>query len=335
MDTNGDFDLDRYLLELEENDSVPDWVDIQDLNRISVEQHQINLGATGVISKPNGTIRLTGEGVDQHSLSLNAAGDVLNGFQNLVTAIGASLRGVQSERGKLPASISEHTKLMLDASPAPGSVVLKFSPNYRPAEDTKQLELELAEEEEPLVEQSIIDLINALSSPADSQEDFLDNAGSIDRSGPRVVSATKGFMETLSDNGLDLDLKWRVPRMGTRKLLFRAAQAKAFFDALDKVDTDSGVISVSAVVEGVSRFPNPHVILKIVSIDDGKEISEGELRPFVRESVPDVVHVSIEEDDNRFQRLRIDDEVEASLAVDATRFPGKSWKLAFALNYWE
>lgn len=185
------------MLETEPFDpSVP--TDVESVNRAA---------AARMFSRVKGpserlTARFIGGTADRHELNIRAATRALLALQESVSAIGATLLGLATLVGKLPASVIAATELRLSPQIAPGSVVFTLN---RPTHGEEHI---AAIEERPLLDESfdvLLDLIQEI------------NAGHLDPNavatrvralGPRAAKHLFDLSGILVDESLGLDFGW-------------------------------------------------------------------------------------------------------------------------------
>lgn len=212
------FDWNSYREGLNPDDLI--WDSPTDLARLSMstfiaEQSPVRRDSS------SGYLRLLGPGVHGHSASLTHVAGVMTQFQRLVLASGLALAGWKTSRGRAPADVVARTKLLLDGSAAPGSLVLQMVPAALPAEEimpSGQGEF-FREDDNQVVDNAMgrsIDLLNlgkATGPDADSSP-FLTE---VKASGPRVAAALRDFAKDLASGGFEADILWAQPRVKPRR----------------------------------------------------------------------------------------------------------------------
>lgn len=202
----------------------PEWQDADDLARMSIESLRAEHGVLRRDAS-SGFLRLTGPGITIHSGALEGVADVLRNFQRLVLATGLAAKGHSSLRGQPPADVVAKTRLNLNGSPLPGSLVLQIVPATSPADELApdgQVGLFGDNNAEPqLVDTAmnralgLLDDGRSLGPDADTS-DFL---ARIREYGPRVATTLRDFSTGLVKSGFEPDLAWtqpRQPRLRTR-----------------------------------------------------------------------------------------------------------------------
>ena len=201
-----------------------DWQDADDLARMSIETLRAEHGLLRRDAS-SGSMRLTGPGITIHSGAIDGIADALRNFQRLVLATGLSVKGHTSLRGQPPADVVAKTRLNLNGSPLPGSLVLQIVPVTSPADEISpdgQVGLFGDDNAEPqLIDSamkralSLLDEGRRLGPDADTSE-FL---ARIREYGPRVATTLRDFSTGLVKSGFEPDLTWsqpRQPRVRTR-----------------------------------------------------------------------------------------------------------------------
>ncbi|MFJ3958881.1 hypothetical protein [Arthrobacter sp. NPDC090010] len=163
-----------------------------------------------------GSLRLTGSGITGHSAALDGIADALRNFQRLVLATGLAANGHISLQGKPPSDVVAKTKLSLNGSPLPGSLVLQIIPAMSPADEIApngQAGL-FGDENTQLVDTAVKDAFSLLDDgrqigPDADASAFLSR---IQTFGPRVATTLRDFSVGLVKSGFEPDLTWTQPR---------------------------------------------------------------------------------------------------------------------------
>ena len=228
--------------------TVPDPADV---TRWAIEDHVRSLQPDpGRTLKSRGVLRLHGEGVEGNSAPLQAVGDVAMKFQDLIDAMGSSLRGVKTAKGRLPNDVLKRTKLDLVASPAAGSGALIVAPHSDPAEETApegQVSL-FSEDSRQLADQAIEATLNLLelgSRPDPVADDFVER---IQEWGPRVASAILKASNSFSKRNFDLEISWKEPSKKGANLDVTAEQFGRIFSVIDRRElTQEDIVFVGKI----------------------------------------------------------------------------------------
>lgn len=212
------FDWQAYRSNLDPSEVV--WEDAGDLARLSI-------GAFAAEQSPMrrdmsaGFLRLAGPGVSGHSAPVDEVAKVMGQFQRLVLASGLSLSGWKTLRGRAPADVISKTRLHLDGSALPGSLVLQVVPASSPRDEimpSGQGEF-FRENENQLVDDAMnrcIDLLNMgklLHADADSTPFLME----VEEAGPRVGAAIRDFTAALVEGAFETELMWAQPRTPARR----------------------------------------------------------------------------------------------------------------------
>jgi len=209
------FDWPAYRAEVASNAPEAEWEDAADLSRLSL---------SGFLAEQSparrdmslGFLRLTGDGVTGHSAHVDDVADVMRHFQRLVLASGMSLTGHKSLRGQLPADIVSKTRLDLNGSPIPGSLILQIVPAMLPANEIMpngQSEF-FTDSEDQLVDTAVgqsINLLN-LSKSAGPDADESEFIQLLTEAGPRVATTLRDFAKSLADADFSTEVAWMQPR---------------------------------------------------------------------------------------------------------------------------
>ncbi|MCC5674880.1 hypothetical protein JNE43_08660 [Kocuria rhizophila] len=201
-----------------------EWQDADDLARMSIETLRAEHGLLRRDAS-SGSLRLTGPGITIHSGAIDGIADTLRNFQRLVLATGLAAKGHKSLRGQPPADVVSKTRLNLNGSPLPGSLILQIVPATSPADEISpdgQVGLFGDDNAEPqLVDTALKRALGLLEDgrrlgPDADTSDFLTR---IREYGPRVATTLRDFSTGLVKSGFEPDLTWsqpRQPRLRTR-----------------------------------------------------------------------------------------------------------------------
>lgn len=197
--------------------------DLRDVSRLSMEA-RVTRTTPGRSLTSTGLLHLTGEAAKGHSADFGSVGELMTTWQKLVTAIGASHRDARSIRGRLPAEITNLTRLTLRTSPLPGSVVLRFAAATPPeAELVDEGGLRLFDQPETqLVDISVREAVGLLSTAREMGPDA-DGSELIEELkelGPRVASSLVAFASHVEGAGIEMDVEWRQPGRQTDRASF-------------------------------------------------------------------------------------------------------------------
>jgi len=201
-----------------------EWQDADDLARMSIETLRAEHGLLRRDAS-SGSLRLTGPGITIHSGAIDGIADTLRNFQRLVLATGLAVKGHKSLRGQPPADVVSKTRLNLNGSPLPGSLILQIVPTTLPADEISpdgQVGLFGDDNAEPqLIDTAMKRALGLLEDgrrlgPDADTSDFLPR---IREYGPRVATTLRDFSTGLVKSGFEPDLTWsqpRQPRLRTR-----------------------------------------------------------------------------------------------------------------------
>lgn len=215
------FDWDQFRANVQ---GEAEWQDADDLARMSIESLRAEHGLLRRDAS-SGSLRLTGPGITVHSGAIDGIADTLRNFQRLVLATGLAAKGHKSLRGQPPADVVSKTRLNLNGSPLPGSLILQIVPATSPADEISpdgQVGLFGDDNAEPqLVDTALKRALGLLEDgrrlgPDADTSDFLTR---IREYGPRVATTLRDFSTGLVKSGFEPDLTWsqpRQPRLRTR-----------------------------------------------------------------------------------------------------------------------
>lgn len=213
------FDWSAYRESLTAPESEPAWEDAADLSRLSLDAFRAEHSLVRR-DVSRGFVRLVGDGVMGHTASLDSVAQVMRHFQRLVLATGLSLSGFKSLQGRLPEEVVSRTRLLLDGSAVPGSLILQMVPATQPAAEimpTGQADF-FADPEDQLVDQALdasLELLNSSKEvgPDADQSLFLPK---LSEAGPRVASTLKDLSTALVSAEFETEIVWEQPRRPRR-----------------------------------------------------------------------------------------------------------------------
>lgn len=229
------------------------WSSPADLGRQSFEAFVAQRSLGRVISS-RGQLRIHGAGVGEHSIRIADLGGVLTSFQRTVSAVGGALSGINSSRGSLPVTLVQRTHLRLNASPAPGSVILTMVPEQAPSAELYPTgAVPLADDERPLADRSLEEVIDLLTvgggSAATASAAVRRGLATL---GPRAASAIRAFLRIVADDELDFDLSWTEPDRPARRTTVTASQARFIETIIGNNALDVDEIVIEGIVRTVS-----------------------------------------------------------------------------------
>ena len=281
MASPSDEELDAFIAVFQSDAGLPSWSEAGDLGRISVEA--FSRSATGREATSSGSLRLAGTGVHDNAVDLTVVGVVCQGFQRLITATAASSLGIRSARGKLSEGVLSQSRLVLAASPAPGSVILTITPPPLVDDAPVQGDLGLVEPPVDLLDAAIakvIDLFETVTT-ADVAEDACTPL--LQDLGPRACGALELVAKTVGADEIDMELSWSKPRAGTQRASLTAADARWLGNFVSSHRLDEAEVQFDGVLHTISDRRPFEVSLDegdIVSIKLGDQVPEqvGSLR---------------------------------------------------------
>lgn len=223
-----------------------------DLSELSVRAHQSI--TTGVFGREATELRmrLHGKGVQGHRVPADQAGALLRQTQLLVRWIGARLRTLGDDK-QLAAAVGERlgiveaTQLFLQPQLGAGSLVFDMVAAPPVADDEEQDTLmDDGDLRDSLLDRSLRELLSIVtSSQADSAESLGELSGYVSRMGPRVASQLKRLADHVTEEEIDIDLRWSGAggRRQSANLSRRGALAIKDAVARNKVKTDEVVLT--------------------------------------------------------------------------------------------
>lgn len=216
---------DEYLNKLQsfgiDPNNLPEVTDddILDIPRRSMEQFAAKQLDDVRQLNSYGHIRLHGSSVVDHSVALDAAGNILGFLQKAVTNFGGALRGNKTIHGSLPSNISQQTQLMLTASPLPGSIVFALAPEASGYDELYPEPALFKNENSPLADNAMKGILELLSeidlSTPDASDTFVSR---LDELGPRFTHSFSELLGELANNQMDTEVVWNEPGHKTKRI---------------------------------------------------------------------------------------------------------------------
>lgn len=227
-------------------DEVPAFAESDDLSRFSVETHYGSSDNLKLL-RSRGHLRLTGTGVLGHEADLSQVGLVASSFQKLVTALGSALSGVKNS---ISSKAEQLTRLRLDASPAPGSLVLNFVPATSPQSELRPRG-ELFDNQQQLLDRTF-DALYPLLSVAGGINSLDTIAGLLRGYGPKTATALRLFAETTSSGFFDLDILWQEPLKPSKRMFVSSGDSKLITQLVNGRKLDESAVTLLGVLKTVS-----------------------------------------------------------------------------------
>jgi len=235
------------------------WETADDLARISVESLFSSTQPDARALASTGTLRLAGEGVTGHQVDIDRLGAFAAAWQRAVTAVGASLEGFRSARGRLSNELVSRTKLLLVAPPSGGSIVLEVAPKVHGLDDgTGVAQRPMFDAPQALADRSVTALLDLLTQLAG--EDLVDldsTAAKLRELGPRVAGSVRVLADSLAEGHLDIHATWREPGEATKRTSVSSAQAvwiRRFIDGRDLEAEDATLRATAVTVSNRERW---------------------------------------------------------------------------------
>ncbi|WP_188711342.1 hypothetical protein [Microbacterium faecale] len=177
----------------------------------------------------------------------------MTGFQKLVLATGLANTGWRMLRGRIPAEVESRTRLMLNGSALPGSLVLNMVPATSPADEILpdgQGEF-FRDADDQDVDKAIDRALSILNRGKVLGPDSDDSgfAAALNTAGPRVASALRTFSTSLFSGGFEPDIVWHQPRVPVR----RARLGLSHLEHINRFITTRRLVREPIALEGVLR----------------------------------------------------------------------------------
>ena len=236
-----------------------EWQDADDLARMSIETLRAEHGLLRRDAS-SGSLRLTGPGITIHSGAIDGIADTLRNFQRLVLATGLAVKGHKSLRGQPPADVVSKTRLNLNGSPLPGSLILQIVPTTLPADEISpdgQVGLFGDDNAEPqLIDTAMKRALGLLEDgrrlgPDADTSDFL---ARIREYGPRVATTLRDFSTGLVKSGFEPDLTWSQPRQARLRTRLSTAELAHIGELIASRELELEPTTIRGIVRTVSEI---------------------------------------------------------------------------------
>lgn len=236
-----------------------EWQDADDLARMSIESLRAEHGLLRRDAS-SGSLRLTGPGITIHSGAIDEIADALRNFQRLVLATGLAVKGHKSLRGQPPADVVSKTRLNLNGSPLPGSLILQIVPTTSPADEISpdgQVGLFGDDNAEPqLIDTAMKRALGLLEDgrrlgPDADTSDFLLR---IREYGPRVATTLRDFSTGLVKSGFEPDLTWSQPRQTRLRTRLSTAELAHIGELIASRELELEPTTIRGILRTVSEI---------------------------------------------------------------------------------
>lgn len=250
------FDWDQFRANVQ---GEAEWQDADDLARMSIESLRAEHGLLRRDAS-SGSLRLTGPGITVHSGAIDGIADTLRNFQRLVLATGLAAKGHKSLRGQPPVDVVSKTRLNLNGSPLPGSLILQIVPATSPADEISpdgQVGLFGDDNAEPqLVDTALKRALGLLEDgrrlgPDADTSDFLTR---IREYGPRVATTLRDFSTGLVKSGFEPDLTWSQPRQPRLRTRLSAAELAHIGELIASRELELEPTTIRGILRTVSEI---------------------------------------------------------------------------------
>lgn len=244
----------RLMREMLAEPSEQPWTEAGDLGRMSVEAFLERRGDAREL-RSQGRVRLSGAGVLGHAADLDDVGQIATLWQRCLSAVGASLEGSRSALGRMSSDVVQRTQMLLNASPAPGSVVLRLVPKAAPMLETYPTGRRslFGDDPRPLADRAsegLLRLLQHASQPA--LNDLEQLSAEFEELGPRVATSVKMLAETLVRTQVDIDAEWTEPKEPTVRASVPVSSAGWISEFVAGRELDAEDLEIVGVVRTVS-----------------------------------------------------------------------------------
>lgn len=214
---------------------------VDDVGRMSHEALLRNTGEDPRRGRSRGRLRLHGPAVHGHAADLTSVATIAAGWQRAVTAVAAALEGQRELRGRLRGDVVRRSRMLLSASPLPGSVVLLIEPAADAmAEVEPNGNVALFSRVRPLADRAAEELITLAAELAGEDLPDLEQAAArMRRLGPRVASALRTLAQAVEASDASLDTTWDEPERPSVHSTWTASNARWVREFVDGRDLDA------------------------------------------------------------------------------------------------
>ncbi|WP_369062152.1 hypothetical protein [Kocuria rhizophila] len=194
------------------------------------------------------------------AVPIDGIADTLRNFQRLVLATGLAVKGHKSLRGQPPADVVSKTRLNLNGSPLPGSLILQIVPTTLPADEISpdgQVGLFGDDNAEPqLIDTAMKRALGLLEDgrrlgPDADTSDFL---ARIREYGPRVATTLRDFSTGLVKSGFEPDLTWSQPRKARLRTRLSTAELAHIGELIASRELELEPTTIRGIVRTVSEI---------------------------------------------------------------------------------
>jgi hypothetical protein len=206
-------------------------------------------------------VRLHGDGVLGHQVPADQAGAVLRQTQLVVRWIGARLRTLGDEK-QMPAkkgdrlAVKDATRLFLQPQFGAGSLVFDLVGADHTAsegDDDQGQVVDGTAQVDALLDRALLELLSIVdSSEADSPEALSELSDYVARMGPRVASQLKQLSTHVTEDEINIELRWRSPRGTQKRSNLTRRGALAIKDAVDRNRVRTDEVFITGLLETVS-----------------------------------------------------------------------------------
>lgn len=233
----------------------------EDLSEMSARAHRAMVNGSLGHEPTEFRVRLHGAGVQGHRVAADQAGEILRQTQMAVRWIGARLRTLSDEKQLLAsasdrASVPEATRLFLQPQFGAGSLIfdLVAGDDAASEEDSGQVALINGQaQRNSLLDRALVELLSIIeSSQADTSEALGELSGYVSRMGPRVASQLKALATQVTENDIDIDMRWMGAGGRRRRADLQRRGALAIQDAVNRNKKKTDEITLTGVLQTVS-----------------------------------------------------------------------------------
>lgn len=232
-----------------------------EVSEISARAHRAIVRGTYGNEPTELRVRLHGDGVVGHQVPADQAGALLRQTQLVVRWIGARLRTLADEK-QMPAkkgerlAVKDATRLFLQPQFGAGSLIFDLVGADHAAgegDDDQGQVVDGASHVDALIDRALLELLSIVdSSEADSPEALGELSNYVARMGPRVASQLKQLSTHVTEDEINIELRWRSPRGSQKRSNLTRRGALAIKDAVDRNKVRTDEIFITGMLETVS-----------------------------------------------------------------------------------
>lgn len=193
----------------------------------------------------SGHLRFLGTGIVSNSIDLKSIGGFMAGFQTLVTRLVAKKLGIDPKT-KVAESAS---KMSLQASPLPGSVVLKVTPTQAVVGAAQQQGIDGFESDLDAAFFQVMELFDTATNVGPDMAPLLELLMSL---GTESCSTIRRLTKILKTEQIDVEVVWRMPHSASKRKRLLVKDSILIHDLVKRRNLDQEILELSGIVSTAS-----------------------------------------------------------------------------------